>query len=367
MSGATARVVILPGDGVGPEVMAAARMVLAAASEAAGIRLMVEECLVGGAAVDATGAPLPAETLKACRGADAVLLGAVGGPRWDAAPAERRPERGLLELRRLLGVYANVRPVRAVPALAHVSPLRAELLRDVDLVIVRELTGGLYFGNRGRTADASGGRAYDVCEYGVREIERVARVAGRLARARRARVTSVDKANVLETSRLWREVVTRLFAEEFPDVALEHALVDSTAMRLVTAPASFDVVLTENMFGDILSDEAAVLAGSIGLLPSASLGDRQANGGIPGLYEPIHGSAPDIAGRGIANPTGAILSVAMLLRHSLEQEDAARAIERAVEECLESGVVTRDLGGDATTAEVAARVAGSIEISVSSI
>jgi len=356
MSGGAARIVALPGDGVGPEVTAAALEVLRAVAAQDGWPLEIEECPIGGAAIDATGEPLPEETLRRCLAADAVLLGAVGGPAWDALPAAQRPERGLLGLRRALGVYANVRPVRAHPSLAGASPLREELVRQVDLVIVRELTGGLYFGDRGRTADDRGLRAYDVCEYTEVEIERVARVAGTLARGRRGRVTSVDKANVIETSRLWREVVTRVFASEFPDVALEHALVDSTAMHLVQSPGRFDVILTENMFGDILSDEASVLAGSIGLLPSASLGDPEPDGRVRGLYEPIHGSAPDIAGQGIANPIGTMLSVAMLLRHSLQREEAARAVERAVAETIEAGVLTKDVGGTCSTAAVAGEV-----------
>ena len=351
-----ARIVFLPGDGVGPEVGAAARQVLEAVGEPLGWQLEIEEHLIGGAALDASGVPLTDETLDRCRAADAVFLGAVGGPKWDTLPGDRRPERGLLALRRGLGVYANVRPVKAHPALAAASPLRPERVKDVDLVIVRELTGGLYFGERGRTNDERGPRAYDVCEYTVAEVERVARVAGTLARGRRGKVASIDKANVIETSRLWREVVSRIFAAEFPDLALEHGLVDSAAMRLVTNPGSFDVLLTENMFGDILSDEAAVLTGSIGVLPSASLGDVDASGRSRGLYEPIHGSAPDIAGQGIANPIGAILSIALLLRHSLAEERGARAIEAAASEVLDSGVVTRDLGGSATTTEVTAAI-----------
>lgn len=351
-----AHIVFLPGDGVGPDVGAAARQVLEAVAEPLGLQLEIEEHLIGGAALDASGVPLTDDTLDRCRAADAVFLGAVGGPKWDTLPGDRRPERGLLALRRGLGVYANVRPVKAHPALAAASPLRPERVKDVDLVIVRELTGGLYFGERGRTNDERGPRAYDVCEYTVAEIERVARVAGVLARGRRGKVASIDKANVIETSRLWREVVSRIFAAEFPDLALEHGLVDSAAMRLVTNPGSFDVLLTENMFGDILSDEAAVLTGSIGVLPSASLGDVDASGRSRGLYEPIHGSAPDIAGQGIANPIGSILSIALMLRHSLGEQRGARAIEAAASEVLYSGMLTRDLGGSATTIEVAAAI-----------
>src|SRR5690606_32974929 len=313
-------IVSLPGDGVGPEVTAAAIDVLRAAAAKVGLDVDVHEALIGGAAYDATGSPLPDETLDTCRAADAVLLGAVGGPKWADVPVDRRPEAGLLGLRKSLGLFANLRPVRTFGCLADASPLKPAKLENVDIMVVRELTGGIYFGKRARTATS----AFDTCEYTVDEIERVLRVAGRLARSRRGKVTSVDKANVLATSRLWRETATRLFAEEFPDLEVEHLLVDAAAMHLLSRPADFDVMVTENMFGDILTDEASMLAGSMGLLPSASLGE-----GTRGLYEPIHGSAPDIAGRGIANPCGAILSVAMLLRHSLGQEDAATAIERA--------------------------------------
>ena len=340
----SARIVSLPGDGVGPEVTAAAIDVLRAAAAKVGLDVDVHEALIGGAAYDATGSPLPDETLDTCRAADAVLLGAVGGPKWADVPVDRRPEAGLLGLRKSLGLFANLRPVRTFGCLADASPLKPAKLENVDIMVVRELTGGIYFGKRARTATS----AFDTCEYTVDEIERVLRVAGRLARSRRGKVTSVDKANVLDTSRLWRETATRLFAEEFPDLEVEHLLVDAAAMHLLSRPADFDVMVTENMFGDILTDEASMLAGSMGLLPSASLGE-----GTRGLYEPIHGSAPDIAGRGIANPCGAILSVAMLLRHSLGQEDAATAIERAVTACLEAGVRTRDIaaGQDAVSTQ----------------
>lgn len=330
----SARIVVLPGDGVGPEVTAAAIAVLRAAAERFGLELTVDEALIGGAAFDAVGSPLPDETITACKAADAVLLGAVGGPRWADVPVAQRPEAGLLGLRKALGLFANLRPVRTLPFLADASPLKPEKLANVDIMVVRELTGGIYFGKRARTANA----AYDTCEYTVEEIERVLRAAGTLARARRGKVTSVDKANVLDTSRLWRETAARLFAEEFPDVSLEHLLVDAAAMHLLSRAADFDVMVTENMFGDILTDEASMLAGSMGLLPSASLGD-----GGAGLYEPIHGSAPDIAGQDVANPCGAILSAAMLLRHSLGAEDAAAAVEQAVIACLEAGVRTRDV------------------------
>lgn len=334
------RVVTLPGDGVGPEVTAHALRVLGAVCERAGLPLEVEERLIGGRAIDETGSPLPDETLAAARAADAVLLGAVGGPKWDHLRGAQRCEAGLLGLRSGLGVFANLRPVRVHPRLADRTSLRPEVVRGTDMVIVRELTGGAYFGEPKRR---DGDRAVDSTIYTRVEIERVSRVAFRLAQARRGRLTSVDKANVLVTSQLWRDTVTDV-AEEFPDVTLEHALVDSFAMRLVQRPADVDVVVTENLFGDILSDEAAVLAGSLGMLPSASLGESG-----PGLYEPVHGSAPDIAGTGRANPYGAILSIALLLRHSASREDLAADVERAVDSCIERGVLTADLGGASTT------------------
>jgi 3-isopropylmalate dehydrogenase len=350
-------IALLPGDGIGPEVVAAARRVLEAVASRFGVELAFEEALIGGAAIDACGVPLPADTLATCRAADAVLLGAVGGPRWDSPTAAVRPEQGLLEIRRALGLYANIRPVRPYAKLVAASPLRPELLRGVDLIVVRELIGGIYFGEKSLESIPDGERATDVCTYTTAEIERVTRVAAALARSRRRILTSVDKANVLETSRLWRRVVTRVMRDEFPDVRLEHALVDSCALQLIRQPAAFDVILTENMFGDILTDEAAVLAGSIGLLPSASLGGTPAaNGTSRGLYEPIHGSAPDIAGTGRANPIGAILSAAMLLRHSLGLDQAARAIEEAVCATIEQGCRSADLapagGQHATTAQV---------------
>lgn len=333
-------IAVLPGDGIGPEVTAAALEVLAAVGRRFGTVFETPRYPIGGAALDATGEPLPAATLAGCRSASTVLLGAVGGPRWDAA--RERPEAGLLALRRELGVYANLRPLKLLPSLADASPLKPELLSGVDLVLVRELLGGLYYGEpRGREGD----RAVDSCVYDAAQIRRVVTLAFRLAASRRGRVTSVDKANVLATSKLWREVTTAV-ATEFPAVQLEHALVDSFAMRLVLAPREFDVVVTENLFGDILSDEAGALAGSLGLLPSASLGDSG-----PGLFEPVHGSAPDLAGQGVANPTGAILSLAMALRNSLEMPEAASAVETAVERVLSAGVRTRDLGGDAGTVE----------------
>ena len=327
-------IVFLPGDGVGPEVAAQAKRVLEKAGAAAGLGLQFREALIGGSAYDATGTPLPEETVSLCRSAAAVFLGAVGGPKWASIPVAGRPEQGLLGLRKQLGLFANLRPVTALPELAAASPLKTERLEGVDIMVVRELTGGIYFGRRELTEQ----RAYDTCEYTREEIERVCRFAARLAQARRGKITSVDKANVLDTSRLWRDTATRVFAEEFPDLSTEHLLVDAAAMHLLSRPADFDVIVTENMFGDILTDEASMLSGSLGLLPSASLCEDG-----PGLYEPIHGSAPDIAGRDVANPCGAILSIAMLLRHSLGAEAPASAIETAVRETLRAGIRTRDI------------------------
>jgi 3-isopropylmalate dehydrogenase len=327
-----ARIAVLPGDGIGPEVIAAGLACLRAIGERFGHEFELTELAFGGAAIDAAGEPLPPATLQACRSADAVLLGAVGGPKWTDAPV--RPEAGLLRLRRELGVYANLRPVRVHPSLLDASTLKPEVVEGVDLVFVRELTGGIYFGDRTRTAE----RASDTCVYSAAEIERIVRFAARLAQRRRRRLTSIDKANVLETSRLWRAVCARVVEREFPGVALEHVLVDSAAMQLIRRPRDFDVLVTENMFGDILTDEAAMLAGSLGLLPSASLGDARR-----GLYEPIHGSAPDIAGQGIANPYGTIFSVALLLRHSLGLEAEAAALEHAAAAALAAGVRTPDL------------------------
>ena len=341
-----ANIIILPGDGIGPEVAAAGVAVLKAVATHGGHEFEFEEHAIGGIAIDTFDDPLPPATLTACKSADAVLLGAVGGPKWSDPNAKLRPEQGLLGLRAALGVFANLRPVRVHPKLAGLSPLKNEKLANVDLLFVRELTGGAYFGAKTRTADT----ATDECRYTVAEIERATRRAFGFARARRKHVTHVDKANVLETSRLWRATVTRV-AQEFPDVTLEHQLVDSMAMLLLTRPSAYDVIVTENLFGDILTDEAAALAGSLGLLPSASLGDGKA-----GLYEPIHGSAPDIAGKGLANPLGTILSVALLLRHSLGLEVEAAAVEAAVDAVIERGVLTRDLGGDADTRQVTAAV-----------
>jgi 3-isopropylmalate dehydrogenase len=338
------RIVTLPGDGIGPEIMSAALSVLHAVGE-----FEFEEHLFGGASIDAHGTALTDEVLDACRSADAVLLAAVGGPNWDTTdPAAPRPEQGLLGLRKGLGLYANLRPVKPLAALYDSSPLRRERIEGTDLLVVRELTGGIYFGEKTRDADG----ASDLCSYSVVEVERIARVAFEAAGRRAgsagsgAKVTSVDKANVLETSRLWREVVMSVHAREFADVQLEHLLVDNAAMQLVSAPASFDVLLTENLFGDILSDEAAMLTGSIGMLPSASLG-----AGSPGLFEPVHGSAPDIAGTGRANPLAMILSAAMMLRHGLLLDAEAAAVESAVEGAVDGGLRTPDLGGAASTAQ----------------
>jgi 3-isopropylmalate dehydrogenase len=330
-----ANIAVLAGDGIGPEVTAQARRVLEAVARRYGHDFGFQEGLVGGAAIDARGTALPEETLTLCKASDAVLFGAVGGPRWDDPAAKVRPEQGLLGLRQGLGLYANLRPVRLYPALIDASTIKAEVLRGTDLVVVRELTGGLYFGERGRR-DA-GRTAYDTMIYSEHEVERVVHAAFRLARTRRGLVTSVDKANVLECSRLWREVATRV-AREYPDVRCEHLLVDACAMHLIRRPATFDVIVTENMFGDILTDEASMLSGSMGMLPSASLGE-----GRLGLYEPIHGSAPDIAGQGIANPLAAILSAALLLRYSLGLDEEARAIEGAVERALAAGYRTKDI------------------------
>jgi 3-isopropylmalate dehydrogenase len=336
-------IITLPGDGIGPEIMAPTLQLLERLGD-----FEFEEHLFGGASIDAHGTALTDETLEACRQSDAVLLAAVGGPKWDTTdPDKPRPEQGLLGLRKGLGLYANLRPVKPLPALYDASPLKRELIEGTDLLVVRELTGGIYFGEKTRTATS----ASDVCSYTTEEIERIARTAFQAA-ARRGgahgaavpKVTSVDKANVLETSRLWREVVSELHAREFAEIELEHVLVDNAAMQLVSAPRHFDTILTENMFGDILSDEAAMLTGSIGMLPSASL-----SGDGPGMFEPVHGSAPDIAGQGIANPLAMFLSAALMLRHGLGLESEAAAVELAVEGALDSGLRTADLGGSVGT------------------
>ena len=335
------RVVTLPGDGIGPELMAPALEVLSAVGD-----FEFEQHPFGGASIDAHGTALTDEVLEACRNADAVLLAAVGGPKWDTTdPGRPRPEQGLLALRKGLGLFANLRPVKPLPALYDASPLRRALIEGVDLLVVRELTGGIYFGAKERTED----RASDLCEYTVAEIERIARVAFGAARSR---VSSVDKANVLETSRLWRAVVSRVQSQEFPHIELEHVLVDNAAMQLIGAPRHFEVILTENMFGDILSDEAAMITGSIGMLPSASLG---ASG--PGVFEPVHGSAPDIAGKGIANPIGQTWSGALMLRH-LGALEAADAVEKAISVTLaEANVRTPDIGGNASTQDMGQAIA----------
>jgi 3-isopropylmalate dehydrogenase len=341
----SSRIVTLPGDGIGPEIMAPTLELLRAVGE-----FEFEEHVFGGASIDAHGTALTDEVLDACRGADAVLLAAVGGPKWDTTdPDAPRPEQGLLGLRKGLGLFANLRPVKPIPALYDASPLRRERIEGTDLLVVRELTGGIYFGEKQRDEQM----ASDLCAYTVEEIERIARTGFRAARSR---VSSVDKANVLETSRLWRETVMRVHSQEFPNVELEHVLVDNAAMQLVSAPRHFDVILTENLFGDILSDEAAMLTGSIGMLPSASLGSDG-----PGLFEPVHGSAPDIAGQGSANPLAMFLSAALMLRHGLSLENEAAAVESAVQRALDGGLRTADLGGDAGTAQATAAVLENLE------
>jgi len=337
---ATKTIAVLPGDGIGPEITAPTLELLDKVGDFA-----FEEHLFGGCSIDVHGEALTDDVLAACKRADAVLLAAIGGLKWDTTdPAKPRPEQGLLGLRKGLGLYANLRPVRPLPALYDASPLKREVIDGTDLLVVRELTGGLYFGEKGRDGD----RAFDTCVYTVGEIERIARTAFQAARSR---VTSVDKANVLESSRLWREVVRRVHSDEFPNIELEHVLVDNAAMQLVSNPRHFEVIVCENLFGDILSDEAAMLTGSIGMLPSASLG-----GDGPGLFEPVHGSAPDIAGKGIANPLAMFLSAALMLRHGLGMEDGASAVESAVDRALADGLRTADLGGSATTREAAAAV-----------
>ncbi|MCU0520565.1 MAG: 3-isopropylmalate dehydrogenase [Anaerolineae bacterium] len=337
-----AAIVTLPGDGIGVEVVAEGVKVLEAIGHVYSHTFTFQECLIGGAAIDAAGDPLPEATLAACQAADAVLLGAVGGPKWSDPSAQVRPEQGLLGLRKGLGLYANLRPVRIYPELREASPLKPERLQGVDLVVVRELTGGIYFGPRQEATDAAP-VAFDTMLYSADEVRRIARKAFELARLRRGKLTSVDKANVLASSRLWRRVVTEI-GHEYPDVALDHMLVDSAAMHLMRRPADFDVLVMENMFGDILTDEASMLAGSMGMLASASIGE-----GTNGVYEPIHGSAPDIAGKGIANPLATILSAALLLRYSLGLEAEAQAVESAVTAVVTSGVRTPDIAGPGVT------------------
>jgi 3-isopropylmalate dehydrogenase len=327
---------ILPGDGIGPDVTAQAVAVLRAAARIGGLEIELREAQIGGAAIDATGDPFPPATSALCAEADAVLLGAVGGPKWSDPNAAVRPEQGLLAMRATMGVFANLRPVATHPALYAASPLKADRLVNVDMLVVRELTGGIYFGAKGRSEN----EAHDVCQYQRGEIERVVRMAAEFARGRRRKLTSVDKANVLETSRLWRSVTETLVRQEFPDLELEHLFVDAASMHLLSRPADFDVIVTENMFGDILTDEASMLCGSMGMLPSASLNVERG-----GLYEPIHGSAPDIAGLDVANPCATILSAALLLRHSLQADDLAGLIERAVLSAIDAGHRTRDIAG----------------------
>lgn len=350
----TYRICCLPGDGIGPEIIAEGKKVLDAVGRRHGVEFACEDALIGGCAIDAAGNPLPDETLDAARAADAVLLAAVGGPKWDTTdPAAPRPEQGLLKIRKELGLYTNLRPVQIFSALAGASTLRPEIVDGVDMMIVRELTGGLYFGRRERFYDEAGAgadgtpgqRAYDTLEYREYEVERIARQAFEAARRRRGKVSSVDKANVLETSRMWREIVHRVHDADYADVELEDVLVDNAAMQLINRPADFDVVVTENMFGDILSDEAAQITGSLGMLASASLGDGVA------LYEPSHGSAPDIAGQGIANPLAQILSVEMMLRYSLDMGEAADEVRAAVTAVLDAGLRTRDIADGSTPAE----------------
>jgi 3-isopropylmalate dehydrogenase len=349
-----AKIAVLSGDGIGPEVTGQAVAVLQKVAGKFGHEFEFEDGLIGGIAIDQTGSALPDETLRLCEGTNAILLGAVGGPKWDNPSAPVRPEQGLLKIRKHFELFANLRPVKAYPALAQHTPLKTELLEGVDMLFVRELTGGIYFGQRQEQGD--GDSAYDTELYTVAEVERVAHVAFRAAQGRRKKVTSVDKANVLASMRLWRSTVVKVH-EDYSDVALEHVLVDACTMHLITRPASFDVLVASNMFGDILSDEASVLAGSLGMLPSASLGS-----GTMGLYEPVHGSAPDIAGQGKANPTGAILSAAMMLRYSLGLEAEARAVENAVEKALGSGAYTADIaprgGSSVSTGEFGQTVMG---------
>jgi len=338
------KIAVIPGDGIGPEVVEQAIVVLEAVAQKFGHRFEFEEVLMGGAALDAVGVPLPDETLKVCLESDAVLLGAVGGPKWDNLPGHLRPEAGLLKIRKSLNLFANLRPARAFPQLKSASTLREEILEEgLDILVVRELTGDLYFGDKGRAQIPDGEKAWDTAVYSTREVERVAHVAFEIARGRRRKVTSVDKANVLESSRLWREVVSRV-GQQYPDVELNHMYVDNAAMQLIRNPAQFDVILTTNMFGDILSDEAAMLTGSLGMLPSASLGE-----GNLGLYEPVHGSAPDIAGQDKANPIATIMSAAMMLRYSFGLEKEARAVEDAVGRVLEQGYRTADIATPGAT------------------
>jgi len=342
-----AKIVLLPGDGIGPEVTREAELLVKAVARIHGIDIEMHSGLIGGAAIDATGDPLPEESLVACREADAVILGAVGGPKWSDPDAKVRPEQGLLKIRKELGLFANLRPVRLHPKLVDASPLKPEYLEGVDLMVVRELTGGSYFGEKVEGDDF----ASDTCTYSHEEIERVVRMAGDIARQRSGKLTMIDKANVMATSRLWRKVTEEIMQAEFQDLTYEYILVDAAAMYLISNPARFDVIVTENMFGDILTDEASMLAGSMGMLPSASLA-----AGKFGLYEPIHGSAPDIAGKGIANPFGMLASVAMMFAYSLDMKEAADQVEQAISDCISDGDCTPDLGGTLSTGEAGAAV-----------
>jgi 3-isopropylmalate dehydrogenase len=341
-----AKIVLLPGDGIGPEIVAQARLVLDAIGQSFGHRFSMSEHPIGGNAIDDFGDPLPQPTIDACRSSDAILLGAVGGPKWDDPTAKTRPEAGLLKIRKELGLFANLRPIQTFDELVDASPIKREIVAGTDILFFRELTGGIYFGESGRRPDPSGEAAFSEMVYTTGEVERIVRLAGKAAQGRRGKLTSVDKANVLEVSRLWRQVADRVVKEEFPDLEYEVVLVDSMAMHLISHPKDFDVVVTGNMFGDILTDEASMLPGSLGLLPSASIGSSG-----PGLYEPIHGSAPDIAGQGIANPLATILATAMLLRHSLDLTKEADTIEAAVDQVLKDGHRTSDIasGGDSIT------------------
>jgi len=347
------KILVLPGDGIGIEITREGVKVLKAVAEVYGHELELSEGLIGGASLDATGEPITAATLQAANAADAVLMGAVGTPKYDDAPPAKRPEKGLLGIRKAMGVFANLRPVKAYPALYAASPLKESRIAGTDMLILRELTGGLYFGSpRGVEGSGTGRHGFNTMTYSYPEIERIARMAFELARKRRRKVTSVDKANVLETSQLWRAVVVEV-AADYPDVALDHLYVDNASMQLILRPSAFDVILTENLFGDIISDEAAVIGGSIGLLPSGSLGAPRADGKLPGLYEPIHGSAPDIAGKGIANPLGTIGSVAVMLDWSFGLKAEARAVQDAIDQVLATGPTTPDLlGGQGTTQSV---------------
>ena len=342
-----AKIVLLPGDGIGPEVTAEAELLIKAVAQAHGVQLELQTELIGGAAIDASGDPLPDATLAACREADAVVLGAVGGPKWSDPDLKVRPEQGLLKIRKELGLFANLRPVRLHPKLMDASPLKPEYLEGVDLMVVRELTGGSYFGEKVEGDDF----ASDTCTYSREEVERVVRMAGEIARHRSGKLTMIDKANVMATSRLWRKVTEQIMQAEFQDLSYEYILVDAAAMYLISDPARFDVIVTENMFGDILTDEASMLAGSMGMLPSASLA-----AGKMGLYEPIHGSAPDIAGKGIANPFGMLASVAMMFAYSLDMKQAADQVEQAISDCISDAACTPDLGGKLSTSEAGAAV-----------